>query len=278
MRIKVVLFILLGFMLLPEIANADIRVDRLNTNPEISIKAEDDSIQLSFNQKNEHVDYYYVNVCERNEMNKMEKGCYKDYFSYILPKKDTINMPVKNEGYYNYSVLSVNKDKTYTYYGEVNFEFFNPTYLSSSFIVDVEHPLIKEILTKEFKGYEKWSTSEKSKKIHRYIVNNYSYDYDILMTDEFKNGYLHPNYDRISVKNKGICYDLASLYVSLLRGMGVPAALSIGDATEGDFIGYHAWVTLSIDGEEKIIDPTWDLLTKNYTYRTKSNYVEHFKY
>lgn len=278
MRFKGLFFIVLFMWFLPNEVGAEVKIDSLKTSSNIVIEEGEDSLDITFNKKNNKVDYYYVNICERSEETKKQKGCYKNYYSLILPDRDVIKMPVKKEGFYTYALLSVNKDKTITSISEVNFEFTNPTYLSSSFIVDTENVRVNELLETKFKGYENWSTSEKSRRIHQYIVNNYDYDYDILETEVFKRGQVHPDYDRVITHKKGICYDLASLYTSLLRLMGVPASISIGYATEGSVTGYHAWVTVEIDGEERIIDPTWDLLTNNYNYRIPSNYVEEYRY
>ncbi|MEN8904634.1 MAG: transglutaminase-like domain-containing protein, partial [Clostridiales bacterium] len=77
---------------------------------------------------------------------------------------------------------------------------------------------------------------DKIKKIYNYIVENLKYD-DYKIAD-IKPGYI-PDNDKILNEKKGICYDFASLYASMLRSQGIPAKLVKGYA-DGIY-NYHAW-------------------------------------
>ena len=55
--------------------------------------------------------------------------------------------------------------------------------------------------------------------------------------------------------------DLSAVTVAMLRSQGVPAKLMIGSRKNG----YHSWVVLILNGEEKRFDPTAELEGKKYT-------------
>ena len=53
-------------------------------------------------------------------------------------------------------------------------------------------------------------------------------------------------------KRMGVCQDLSAVMCCMLRTQGFPARLMIGMADNN----YHAWVTVNLDGEEQMFDPT----------------------
>lgn len=68
-----------------------------------------------------------------------------------------------------------------------------------------------------------------------------------------------PDIKGLLKKKVGICYDIASLAVAMLRISGIPAKLVIGMADKN----YHAWVEI-INNGGKILryDPTFDIYNK----------------
>ena len=90
---------------------------------------------------------------------------------------------------------------------------------------------------------------EKYKVITEYVTHAFVYDFVRAVTTR---GDGVPDVDYCFNKGMGICLDLASTSVCLLRTQGVPAKLVIGNANGQ----YHAWVQATVDGEEKIFDPT----------------------
>ncbi len=96
-------------------------------------------------------------------------------------------------------------------------------------------------------GVEK--NAEKYRIISDYVLHNFAYDYIRAVTTK---GDGKPDVDYCMEKGMGICLDLASTSVCMLRSQGVPAKLVIGSANGQ----YHAWVQVTVDGEEKLFDPT----------------------
>lgn len=90
---------------------------------------------------------------------------------------------------------------------------------------------------------------EKYKVITEYVTHAFVYDFVRAVTTR---GDGVPDVDYCFNKGMGICLDLASTSVCMLRTQGVPAKLVIGNANGQ----YHAWVQATVDGEEKIFDPT----------------------
>lgn len=277
-KIIIALFAL-GFLFFTEDVKAEVNIKSKDGMGRIEISSEGDTIKLDFKYGSPYVEFYYVNACKKEP--NVEIDCNKagNYYSYILPKQNTVKIPIQSEGNFQFLIGSKNIDHTYSYHGEVEFTFSNPTYMSSSYIVNTEDPIVKSIVENEFKGYEDWTTLYKTKKVNEYIVNNFTYDRELLNSDLFKSGAIYPDYKRISERKMGICYDLASLFVALLRAMDVPASLSIGDVSTSSGIIYHAWVTVETHkGIERIIDPTFSLPYKSYIYRDAKLYDEHFRY
>ena len=111
------------------------------------------------------------------------------------------------------------------------------------------------------------SDRKKYEAIREYITSNYLYDYVQAIT--VGAGEL-PDIDRCYEKRMGICQDLSALAVCMLRTQGIPARLMIGYADKN----YHAWVSVSIDGEDILFDPTADLkaVTQPKTYTLERYY------
>jgi len=90
---------------------------------------------------------------------------------------------------------------------------------------------------------------EKFEVLTEYILQSFVYDFIRAVTAKTDNA---PDVDYCMRTGMGICQDLASTSVCMLRSQGIPAKLVIGTANNQ----YHAWVQVTLDGEEKIFDPT----------------------
>lgn len=88
--------------------------------------------------------------------------------------------------------------------------------------------------------------------IREHIMRSYGYDFIKAVT--VQSGVL-PDVDGTFVSHMGICQDLSALACCMLRVCGVHARLVIGYA-DGN---YHAWVSVTVDGNESLYDPTADL-------------------
>lgn len=76
--------------------------------------------------------------------------------------------------------------------------------------------------------------------IYSYIVENFSYDWDLY--NAVKSGRVTtytPDPNSVLNKRKGICYDIASLFAAMTRSVGIPTKMVKGNATVAG--GYHAW-------------------------------------
>lgn len=111
------------------------------------------------------------------------------------------------------------------------------------------------------------SDKEKLEKIYKYIVENYTYDYNKL--NEKETGYT-PDIEQVYRDKKGICYDYAVLLAAMLRAVGVKAEVVIGYVNTSGQLSCHAWNKVFI-GENKsymIVDTTTDAAS----YRAGSSY------
>ena len=82
-----------------------------------------------------------------------------------------------------------------------------------------------------------------------YIQTNFTYDFIKALTVEA--GAL-PDLEAPFTKHMGVCQDMSAAMVCMLRVQGIPARLMIGYADKN----YHAWVSATVNGEERQFDPT----------------------
>ena len=87
----------------------------------------------------------------------------------------------------------------------------------------------------------KTTTEAKVVAMFNYIVKNFRYNYDLY--NQVKSGQVTsytPNPVSILASNKGICYDIASLFAAMCRSQGIPCKMVKGYAKPVGG-GYHAW-------------------------------------
>lgn len=94
------------------------------------------------------------------------------------------------------------------------------------------------------------------KAITRYITENYCYDY--IRAFAVKKRGAMPDLLSCWKKKSGICLDLASLTVVMLRAVEIPSHLVIGYADRQ----YHAWVEAYPGGSMIRFDPTAEICHK----------------
>jgi len=100
-----------------------------------------------------------------------------------------------------------------------------------SFNKDSELVTLAADLTKDATNVD-----EKIDAIYNYVVDNFTYDYDLAAT--VKSGYI-PNLEDVLHKKEGICFDYSALVTAMLRSQGIPTRLEIGYHGEQ----YHAWIS-----------------------------------
>lgn len=106
----------------------------------------------------------------------------------------------------------------------------------------------------------KRTTEEKAMAIYNYIISNFQYDwalYHAVLSGHVRT--YTPNPQSILRAQKGVCYDIASLFAAMARSAGIPAAMVKGNCEPAN--GYHAWNSI-YDGETGVwvsLDATLDL-------------------
>lgn len=113
------------------------------------------------------------------------------------------------------------------------------------------------------------SELEKIKTIYEYVINNFTYDYELAKT--VQSGYI-PDLNADMEKRTGICFDYAAIMTAMLRCQGIPTKLVFG------YTGtvYHAWILtysnetgwinafIYFNGKEwKLMDPTFASTSKS---------------
>lgn len=117
--------------------------------------------------------------------------------------------------------------------------------------------LINAVVKAKSLAGSKGTTQAKVNAIYEYVVTNIKYDNSKLNTLSYS--YI-PNISTTFNTKKGICYDFASTFAAMLRGISVPAKLVMGNSL--NVSGYHAWNEVLIDGRWVIIDTSLDAQLK----------------
>lgn len=99
----------------------------------------------------------------------------------------------------------------------------------------------------------KGSTEAKVKSIYEYVVTNIKYDRSKVNTLSYS--YV-PSVSATFSTRKGVCYDFASTFAAMLRGVSIPTRLVMGNSVNAN--GYHAWNEVLINGSWVIIDTSYD--------------------
>ena len=92
------------------------------------------------------------------------------------------------------------------------------------------------------------SLHERYEIVTRYVSDHIVYDYTRAITIPKRNGL--PDVARCWNQHMGICLDISSMTVGMLRAVSIPANLVIGWA-DGK---YHAWVEARIEGQRYLYD------------------------
>ena len=106
---------------------------------------------------------------------------------------------------------------------------------------------------------------ERYEAITKYVSDQFVYDYIRAATIPKKNGL--PDIDRCWKRKMGICLDIASMTVGMLRAVSVPCNLVFGWADDN----YHAWVEARIGGKRYLYDHD-DPNGRVKTYRKRNMY------
>lgn len=203
---------------------------------------------------------------KRNVKTKVRISKDKSYYDYNLKTGDTFALQLGN-GEYTVMILENIKGKSYkvVYKEEIILELKNDNVLYLQSIQNVNWDKNMKIIKIAKSLTKKANTDqEKAKFIYNYIVKNIKYDNK--KATSVKSGYI-PSIEVIDKSKKGICYDYASLYATMLRSVGVPTKLVMGKNIDIDV--YHAWneVYIAKTDEWITVDTTFDAAN----YKNKAN-------
>ena len=106
------------------------------------------------------------------------------------------------------------------------------------------------------------SDSAKVEKIHTWITNNIAYNYKQTESDKC---YKYESAETVLKSRKALCTGYVRLMQAMLSEVGIESQLVPGytyafkQFYQPDvLLDNHAWITIKIDGEWKMADPTWD--------------------
>ncbi|AIQ50583.1 transglutaminase-like domain-containing protein [Paenibacillus sp. FSL R7-0331] len=190
----------------------------------------------------------------------------KDSNSYtynLYASQSTESFPLQQgNGTYKVSVLENTTGNKYKVVSsenvELNLSNANAVYLSS--VQNVKWTSSDKAVLKAKQLTQGLTTDEaKVKAIYNYIVTNVKYDNTLAAT--VTQDYI-PSNDNTLLTKKGICYDYASLFATMLRSEGIPTKLVMGNTSYVST--YHAWNEVLLNGKWVTIDTTVDAgLAKN---------------
>ncbi|KWX89415.1 transglutaminase [Paenibacillus riograndensis] len=199
--------------------------------------------------------------------------------SYEVPKDKRIKLMItKDNNSYTYNLYASKPNETFPLQqGNGSYKISvlenttgNKYKVMSSETVDLSMSDANDVYLSSVQNV-KWSSSDKSvlkaaqltqglttdeqkvKAIYNYIVSNVKYDYSL--ASSVTTDYI-PNNDNTLATKKGICYDYASLFATMLRSQGIPTKLVMGNTSY--VTSYHAWNEVLLDGKWVTIDTTVD--------------------
>ena len=209
----------------------------------------------------------YINTAEKTiAVQVQQTGSNVKYNYFCMDKKVDVDIPLtQGNGEYTIMVLKQTSGSKYARLDsriiDLNLKDEKSAFLTSCQIIDWDskNAAIKEAskLTKSSKD-----DYDKIKKIYKYIVENYSYDYDKLKELKNISNYI-PDINDVYKSKKGICYDIASLNASMLRSIEIETQLVKGYPTNPVLPEntYHAWNKVYNSKTKKwiIVDATTDM-------------------
>ncbi|MBR6229147.1 MAG: transglutaminase domain-containing protein [Eubacterium sp.] len=224
------------------------------------------------NTANGYVNVKYLESTDKVIKAQVAKG--SATYTYTIRKNDYEVLPLtEGNGTYKVTVL---KNVSGNSYAQVLTATFDAT------LTDEFQPYIRPNQYVDYTASTKCvakaeslckgATSDlaKVKKVYKWVIGYFSYDYDKARTVQA--GYL-PVLDDIYNKKKGICFDYASTMTAMLRSQGVPVKLVIGYTGSE----YHAWINVFskkkgwITGAIYIAGNKWKLMDPTYASTGKSS-------
>jgi hypothetical protein len=181
----------------------------------------------------------------------------KSYTYNLYASKTTETFPLQQgNGAYKVSVLENTTGNKYkvisTESVDLSLSDTNSVYLGS--VQNVKWTASDAAVLKAKQLTQGKTTDEaKVQAIYNYIVSNVKYDYKLAanVTPDYI-----PNSSNTLTTKKGICYDYASLFATMLRSEGIPTKLVMGNTSYVST--YHAWNEVFLNGKWVTVDTTVD--------------------
>jgi len=221
------------------------------------------------NIKNGTINVRYLSAGDARIKTRLQKDD-KNY-TYDLFGKDTFeSFPTQmGNGEYTVSVFEnvidnryrVVDKKTMTVTVENIFNIFKNSIQTVNWNPDRKTIEKAEELCKNLK-----TDKEKISVIYQYVIKNFSYDYEKIKG--LDSSYV-PNIDQIFIDKKGICYDYAAVFSSMLRSQDISVKLIKGYTTAVP--EFHAWNEVYLTAEKRwiVVDTTFDSVYVKAGYKTK---------
>lgn len=218
------------------------------------------------NNNNGTVTVKYNNSAKKTIKVQVVKSGSSRKYTYSFPSKNTSQTFACTEGAGSYSIVIYQQTSSGKYATvdsstvSISSAAASKVFLTSNQTISWSstNAAIKKAksLTKSCK-----SSDERIKKVYKYLVENYSYDYNKMK--QINSGQITtytPNISSVYKSKKGICYDMAALNAAMLRSLGIKTKLIKGYSTNSGLQGvYHAWNKISSGSSWYVVDTTYDM-------------------
>ncbi|HHX63084.1 MAG TPA: transglutaminase domain-containing protein [Epulopiscium sp.] len=201
-----------------------------------------------------------INVSYKSSEDKKTKVMVSkgsDKYTYDLKSEGQYPLQFGN-GDYTVSILENASGNQYKVVTQETLKFsannINAVYLQSIDMINWDNNMKAIKIAKELtKGLN--TDKEKATVLYNYVAKNIKYDYNKAAT--VVAGYI-PSIDATLNTSLGICFDYSVVYAAMMRSVGVPTKVIMGQNI--DIKEYHAWneVYLSESNQWVTIDTTYD--------------------
>ncbi len=180
-------------------------------------------------------------------------------YNYVLNDSNETNLPLQlGNGTYKIMILKKVNSNQYSVVDSQDVEVTtenNTPFLNSIQLINFDESMIS---IQELTELLSSATTETSKveALYDYLLEHMSYDYNKAGRVANVNNYI-PVIDDTYISELGICYDMSSLFASILRHNEIPTKLIMGYTP--NVPTYHAWNEVYIDGEWLVLDVTYDV-------------------
>jgi len=234
------------------------------SDDDIFVDNENGTVKINFTVDKETTILILVDVPSSNVTANTNEAT--RYYYKLTEGENEVNVPLtRGAGTYKIRICkvlstgkaSVLKTKEVTLTESASEEVFDVSNIIVDYTAKATYIKKAASLTKSCK-----TETAKVKKIYKYIITNYAYDYELLSVKASTSYYTPINLNTYKRK-LGICYDISALFAAMLRSVGVEARVVTGYTP--NVKEYHAWTQIWDSSKEKwyTIDCTYDMCLYN---------------